>query len=268
MAALKDAQALLVRFKGACNSGDVNGAEALLSQLKLKLIELPSLPPMSQPSPTSQQELLLARDAYEHAALLAIKQQSEAGMERAFAQLHAFYADTASQLPPSSQEQPLLGLNLLRLLVANRIAEFHTELELMAPAAHAHPYVAGAIQLERWLMEGTYNKVMDASKNCPSDLHVVLMAQLANTVREETASCMARAYLHLKLPAAQRMLMLDSPQATIEFAKEHAWHVTDDVISFSSEHQLGAEGAKPKGIPPMDLIQNALVYAKELERIV
>lgn len=29
-------------------------------------------------------------------------------------------------IPPSEQEYPILGLNLLRLLVQNRIAEFHT----------------------------------------------------------------------------------------------------------------------------------------------
>lgn len=37
---------------------------------------------------------VVAGDALEHAALLAVKQQSEAGMERAFGQLRAFYADT------------------------------------------------------------------------------------------------------------------------------------------------------------------------------
>ncbi|GMQ05894.1 hypothetical protein CsSME_00050721 [Camellia sinensis var. sinensis] len=36
------------------------------------------------------------------------------------------------RLPPSPQEYPILGLNLLRLLVQNRIAEFHTELELLS----------------------------------------------------------------------------------------------------------------------------------------
>lgn len=43
-------------------------------------------------------------------------------------------SDARSLLPPSSQEAALTGLNLLRLLVANRIAEFHTELE-----ASRHP---------------------------------------------------------------------------------------------------------------------------------
>ena len=36
-------------------------------------------------------------------------------------------------LPPSEQEHAMLGLDLLRLLVQNRIAEFHTEIELISP---------------------------------------------------------------------------------------------------------------------------------------
>lgn len=34
-------------------------------------------------------------------------------------------------LQPSKQQNLIAGLNLLRLLVQNRIAEFHTELELI-----------------------------------------------------------------------------------------------------------------------------------------
>jgi 26S proteasome regulatory subunit N12 len=36
-------------------------------------------------------------------------------------------------IPPSQQENIITGLDLLRLLVQNRIAEFHTELELLSP---------------------------------------------------------------------------------------------------------------------------------------
>lgn len=35
-------------------------------------------------------------------------------------------------LPRSHQENLIVGLDLLRLLVQNRIAEFHTELELLS----------------------------------------------------------------------------------------------------------------------------------------
>ena len=98
---------------------------------------------------------------------LSVKQKDEAAFERNFLQLKTFYTDarrvllkpfgvpnlvvrcvvpTASRvhrrhlLPPSANEQIITGLNLLRLLVQNRTAEFHTELELIpaeaSPNAH------------------------------------------------------------------------------------------------------------------------------------
>lgn len=42
-------------------------------------------------------------------------------------------------IPPSSSEQLVVGLNLLRLLVQNRGADFHTELELLTPEVHLTP---------------------------------------------------------------------------------------------------------------------------------
>lgn len=47
----------------------------------------------------------------------------------------------------------------------------------------ATQFVAYAMQLERWLMEGAFNKVLAASHQPPSDLHAALMTQLAATVR-------------------------------------------------------------------------------------
>ncbi len=42
-------------------------------------------------------------------------------------------------MPASPNEAALTGLNLLRLLVQNRIAEFHTELEVIPPEARLPP---------------------------------------------------------------------------------------------------------------------------------
>ena len=69
--------------------------------------------------------------------LLSIRQQDEAAFERNFNQLRVYYTDARRLLPPSDQEALLLSLNLLRLLVQNRIAEFHTELELLPAEVRA-----------------------------------------------------------------------------------------------------------------------------------
>lgn len=54
----------------------------------------------------------------------------------------------------------------------------------------ALPQVAHVLQLERWLMEGAYNKVLASSKaSMASDLHAQLIGQLATTVRWVARGC-------------------------------------------------------------------------------
>jgi len=47
-------------------------------------------------------------------------------------------------------------------LVQNRIAEFHTELELLPVKALEHPCIKHAVELEQSFMEGAYNRVLSA----------------------------------------------------------------------------------------------------------
>ena len=77
----------------------------------------------------------------------------------------------------------ILGLNLLRLLVQNRIAEFHTELELLSPTALEDPCIKHAVELEQSFMEGAYNRVLSAKHNVPYKSYDYFMDLLAKTVR-------------------------------------------------------------------------------------
>jgi hypothetical protein len=96
------------------------------------------------------------------------------------------------QLPESEMRAPILGLNLLYLLVENRLAEFHSEaraiclwierigsweslsdvfsnpslhiksslqLEHLSEAERGSPYISFPLQLEQHLMVGSYHKV-------------------------------------------------------------------------------------------------------------
>ena len=75
----------------------------------------------------------------------------------------------------SNLRQTVLGLYLLFLIVENRLAEFHSEvnllslvcsacqilqLELMTSAELSSREIAFSISLEQFLMVGTYNQVM------------------------------------------------------------------------------------------------------------
>jgi hypothetical protein len=98
-------------------------------------------------------------------------------------QLRVYYADARALLPPSDQEASLTALNLLRLLVQNRIAEFHTELEVVPQQVLASPEVGQVVELEQWLMEGAYNKVLDARARAANEYWHHFLDQLSSTVR-------------------------------------------------------------------------------------
>jgi len=266
MAVLQETQKLFAQMKDSFAKNDFSTAKSAYDKIKVKLIQLPALPPNFGSSPTAEQELLLGREVLEQAVFLCLKAKEDVALERSFTQLKQFYADTRSLLPPSSQEYAMTGLNLMRLLVENRIAEFHTELELIPDEGLASPYVRYAIQLEQWLMEGAYNKVLAAKQQLPGEYLQYYMEQLASTVREEIASCSERAYGYLTFTDAQKVMMFKDQKELLAYAQERGWQVADGRVVFQSTAPVSGPGLGEE--PRLALINQALVYAKELERIV
>lgn len=89
-----------------------------------------------------------------------------------------------SALPPSESLEPLLGLSLLRLLSSNLISQFHTTLETLPPALIASsPFIQHPVNLERWLMEGSYSKVWRARKEVPREEYSYFVEELMGTIR-------------------------------------------------------------------------------------
>ncbi|CAL5360755.1 unnamed protein product [Camellia sinensis] len=155
-------------------------------------------------------------------------------------------------LPPSPQEYPILGLKLLRLLVQNRIAEFHTELELLSASAMENNCIKHAVELEQLFMEGAYNRVLSARQTVPHETYVYFMDLLAKTVRgerrevfqdrgspnllatgpficgrnaidvkgDEIAGCNEKAYDSLSINDARKILLFSSDKELFEYVKE------------------------------------------------
>jgi hypothetical protein len=87
----------------------------------------------------------------------------------------------------------ILGLNLMRLLAQNRIAEFHTELELIdARLIHEDVFIRHAVALEQSLMEGSYNKVVANRGTVPAPEFLFFVDILIDTIRYVTVSESAR----------------------------------------------------------------------------
>lgn len=91
---------------------------------------------------------------------------------------------TSASLPPSKRENAIRGLNLIHLLTQNRIADFHTTLESLDPQVIADdPFIKHPVNLERWLMEGSYSKVWNAREEAPTEEYKFFVDSLMDTIR-------------------------------------------------------------------------------------
>ncbi|KAH9943315.1 COP9 signalosome [Epithele typhae] len=245
-------------------SGKLQQTGVLLARLKIGLTEAGLLVPMGNPN---FQDLVLARDVLEVGAFWSIRTKDIPSFDRYFSQLQAFYNDYSAVLPPSPREYPLRGLNLIRLLTQNRIADFHTTLEslpLPADSRSSNPFIAHPINLEQWLMEGSYSKVWNAREEAPTEEYKFFVDSLMGTIRNEIASCEEVAYDSLPLKDAATLLFFKSQNELLQFAQQRGWQVdlTGGRISFAKKTEEKAE------IPRQKLISANLQYARELEQIV
>lgn len=250
-------------------------ANALLSKAKLALLGLNALSPNNSSSP---QLLALARETYEQGALFSIRARNPDRFTRYMQQLQPFYELPPTVLTPNLPERnKVTGLSLLLLLTQGRYAEFHTELEGLANRdgggsagdVEGDRYLGYPIRLERWLMEGSYDRVWKAMKSSevPCDEYGVFSEILKNQIRSEIASSSERAYPSLPISSTKSLLFLDSEGDVIQFAKHRGWGVKDGHIHFPDAADA-AEAPYSSKDASQTIIENTLGYARELETIV
>jgi len=243
---------------------DLKTCGVALAKLKIGLIQAGLLVPQGGENP---KDLQIAREILEIGAFWSIRSRDIPSFDRYFSQLQTFYNDLGPLLAPSSREMPIRGLNLIRLLTQNRIADFHTTLESLpipADSIASNPYISHPVNLERWLMEGSYSKVWNAREEAPAEEYKFFVDSLMGTIRNEIASCEETAYESLPLKDAATLLFFTNPSDLVAFAQKRKWQVnlTAGVITFT---QKGEEKVE---IPKSKLIAANLAYARELEQIV
>jgi 26S proteasome regulatory subunit N12 len=93
------------------------------------MLEMDSLPPMMVATPNATAEREMGKQALEYAVLLSINVGDKDAFQRHMTALRPYYfAGSAGQGPARSDVMySVLGLNLLYLLVENRLADFHCE---------------------------------------------------------------------------------------------------------------------------------------------
>lgn len=167
----RNLQQVLTTLRQKGSSLSYNESAAHLSKAKLHLLQLNALTPSSTTSPDL---LALARETYELGALASIRAKNPDAFTRYVQQLQPFYELSSNVLSPNLPERnKVTGLYLLLLLTQGRYAEFHSELESLANregggdsgAVEGDRYLGYPIRLERWLMEGSYDRVWNAMKS-------------------------------------------------------------------------------------------------------
>lgn len=213
------------------------------------------------------QSAVAAREVLELATLASAEARDFDALARNIAQLKDYYYDLGESLnlTRSPNESLILGLDLLRLLAWNALAEFHMELERIPFARHSDAQIAYPISLERCIMEGAYGKLRAAclSSALPHPVFGALTGKMLETLREEAAKSIERAYTSLAISAATEMLLLNNPAEAQAYASARGWSVQNNAFVFSKAGQGGAAE-----YPARDVILNTIFYAKEMERIV
>lgn len=245
---------------------NIGNIDHLLESLKLTLSQL-SFQGQSDQKASS---LVHCRDALEIGAFFSIEVQRVDAFERYFSQLKVYYFDYKDLpgLPESTNKFQLIGLNLLRLLSQNRLAEFHTEVELLPPdVIQTNPFINHPVMLEQYLMEGSYNKVFLAKSQVPSPYYTFFIDVLLNTIRVEVASCLEMAFDSIAVADAVRLLFLSNLADLKKFLAGKQWVFSADgrTISFPKSKDSDQLTAK---IASQQIASQIIEYAVELEKIV
>lgn len=259
------------KFREAVIAGQSGTAHNLLSALKLQLMDLDSLPPVVLETPNAEEERVLARQVYEYAVILAVKDGDKEAFQRYLNTLRPYYNGFGVVVSESDLKSSVIGLHLLFLLVENQLADFHSELELLSEQQRLDPAISFCTQLDRHLMIGSYDQVMQAAAAPPVELYSFFLTSLLETVRLNICECALAAYSSLTPEAAMKILMFNTLEETTQFFNDHYPELdvtpTSEMIDFRAQSDSQA-GHKSEDIPSLKLINQTLAYAAELERIV
>lgn len=236
----------LKTFKNTNNTNDDN----LINQIKINLANLNVLiPPINQINNQNLELLLLTRNALELIVLNSIQNKNQSQFESNFSLLKPFYFDYKHLLSPypSQNFKPILGLNLLRLLSQNKIADFHIELELIDSNLFDHDeFISHPIQIEKYLMEGSYNRVLMNRLKTPRPEYDFFINILVDTIRLEISNCSESSYNTLPLHDLTTMLHFKTDLETESFINQNKhkflynWEIVqnDDLMTNNSNQNI------------------------------
>mmetsp|Transcript_1538 Transcript_1538/g.1731 ORF Transcript_1538/g.1731 Transcript_1538/m.1731 type:complete len:313 (+) Transcript_1538:108-1046(+) len=246
----------------------VDKCKEQLIALRIAMMQFPFKDPANLTAGTTDKQLLFSREVLEQAVEFCQRTEDADAFERYIQQLKPYYTDYEPFCGPVSERKyPNLGLYLLHLLAERRIAEFHTEIELIPiQEQQKNRFIKYAVTLEQDLMEGRYNKIWLARKDVPLDSYTFIINRLTSTLRHDIADCIEKSYPSLSMGEAQKLLMFDSSEtkAFEDFIEDRVWATEMEEIKFVPEE----EEQKTASDNAVQLILQQLAYADELEKII
>ena len=278
MVSLEDlAKSLTVAFE----SKDYESCQKLLPAIRAELIKNNLfIPDFSNTNKSYIADINITKKILEIGALSSVFALNFDNFQNLFAQLRPFYFSGDANILKSENECKIISIYLLILLSQGDITKFHAELEYLdkhIPNLEDDELISYPIKIDRWLMEGLYQKVwelLETGMNIPE--FDVFNKELMLAIRDEIARSTELAYQSLPLSSIKTLLLFGSEKEAETFAIERGWEVSGPKVVFHSRKNAedGMEDDESQGTAnnntsdEVKLIERTLDYAINLETII
>lgn len=211
----------------------------------------------------SEQDLKTAMNGLEIGAQIAINIADLNMFDRVICQLKQYYlVKNIAKL--SKKRQHLMGLYLMYLLTENRLGDFHVEIELLSFDDLENKFIKYPINIEQFMMEGSYEKIKKLKNELPDKTYLALTNKLEETVRNEIGASLQAVHNKINLGDALKMLSINDKNTLSQYIKTQKleWRIDGDILHFSSQKQ------KQQTIDAVTTIQDMLQFTSNIETIV
>ncbi|CEP62995.1 proteasome regulatory particle lid subunit RPN12 LALA0_S06e08614g [Lachancea lanzarotensis] len=259
---------LVKGLNAAFVSGDNRSCQKLLTPIKIELIKTNLLVPdlgKARSNDGYLNDLESARRILEIGALCSLRNRDFESFQNFFSQLRVYYFSNIPKLEDSENKSKLISLYLLILLSQGDVTKFHSELEFLGKRlenVEEDAFLSYPIKVEKWLMEGAYQRAWDLLKGeSKIDEFNIFTQTLMDAIREEIGRNTELAYKRLPLFNIKALLFFNSEKDTEQFALSRGWKVVSGNVIFDEEEALEKE-------QHITIVEKTLDYAINLESIV
>lgn len=246
----------------------------LLTKLKLIIARFDSLDPLVPIQQKNVQELLLVREILEQGIIISVRDKDLKAFTIYTSQLFVYYFDYKNLVPKSTKQNAILGTYLLYLLASNSIGDFHMTLEIISIEDQNDPYIKYVLELEQNIMDGYFHRVLTRKSQIPLYLYSVFMEKLHDTIRFKLIDCIFASASSISMNHACELLCFNHSGELTEFLNLYKetketqketippYEIIEGSILFNNQVTTAQD------IPSLEIYNNTIGYATELERIV